>query len=190
MMVDIGLKDVANRAGVSTATASNALSGARPVAEITRQRVFDIAEEFNYRPNLVARGLRLQKTRTIALLVNDISNPYYPAVARAVHDRIGTHGYASFIGNIAAETVPIALIIGRESHGLGEALGIANLIPKQADTMPAVVGALIGSAGGVDAVPRSWRDRVETLRGLGVRSTAGVTLRDLTQQLIEIRKRS
>ena len=89
-------------------------------------------------------------------------------------------------GNIAAETVPLALIIGRESHGLDEALGIANLIPKQADTMPAMVGALIGSAGGVNAVPRTWRERVEILRGLGVRSTAGVALRDLAQQLIEI----
>jgi hypothetical protein len=48
------------------------------------------------------------------------------------------------------------------------------------------VGALIGSAGGVNAVPRTWRERVEILRGLGVRSTAGVALRDLAQQLVEI----
>jgi ADP-ribosylglycohydrolase len=90
-------------------------------------------------------------------------------------------------GNIAAETAPLALIIARESHSLGAALGLANLIPKQADTMPAMVGALIGSAGGVDAIPRTWRERVETLRGFGVRSTAGVVLRDLAQQLIKIR---
>jgi len=99
MSLEVGLKDVALRAGVSPATASNALSGARPVSEQTRQRVFAIAEELNYRPNLVARGLRRQETRTIALLVADIANPYYPAVARAIHDRIGAHGYVSFIGN-------------------------------------------------------------------------------------------
>ncbi|MFE4951087.1 LacI family DNA-binding transcriptional regulator [Leifsonia sp. NPDC056665] len=99
MSLEVGLKDVALRAGVSPATASNALSGTRPVAEETKRRVFAVAEELNYRPNLVARGLRRQETRTIALLVADIANPYYPAVARAIHDRIGAHGYVSFIGN-------------------------------------------------------------------------------------------
>ncbi|MEY9852829.1 LacI family transcriptional regulator [Leifsonia sp. EB41] len=99
MTLEVGLKEVAIRAGVSPATASNALSGTRPVAEATRRRVFAVAEELNYRPNLVARGLRRQETRTIALLVADIANPYYPAVARAIHDRIGAHGYVSFIGN-------------------------------------------------------------------------------------------
>lgn len=99
MSLEVGLKDVALRAGVSPATASNALSGARPVAEATRLRVFQVAEAMNYHPNLVARGLRRQETRTIALLVADIANPYYPAVARAIHDRISDHGYVSFIGN-------------------------------------------------------------------------------------------
>ncbi|WP_426516086.1 LacI family DNA-binding transcriptional regulator [Diaminobutyricibacter sp. McL0618] len=99
MSLEVGLKEVAFRAGVSPSTASNALSGARPVSEQTRKRVFAIAEELNYRPNLVARGLRRQETRTIALLVADIANPYYPAVARAIQDRIGAHGYVSFIGN-------------------------------------------------------------------------------------------
>ncbi|NEN07691.1 LacI family transcriptional regulator [Diaminobutyricibacter tongyongensis] len=99
MSLEVGLKDVALRAGVSPSTASNALSGARYVSAETRQRVFEIAEAMNYRPNLVARGLRRQETRTISLLVNDIANPYYPAVARAIHDRIGAHGYVSFIGN-------------------------------------------------------------------------------------------
>ncbi|MFD6697929.1 MULTISPECIES: LacI family DNA-binding transcriptional regulator [unclassified Microbacterium] len=99
LMVDVALRDVALRAGVSPATASNALSGARYVAEKTRQRVFAVAEEMNYRPNLVARGLRRQETHTIALLVADISNPYYPSVARGIHDRVSGRGYASFIGN-------------------------------------------------------------------------------------------
>jgi ADP-ribosylglycohydrolase len=91
-------------------------------------------------------------------------------------------------GNVAAETVPLALIIAREARTLGEALGIANLIPKQADTMPAMVGALIGSAGGVEAVPRTWRDRVERLRGIGVRSVSGVLLRDMAQQLVDLQE--
>ncbi|HEY5225070.1 MAG TPA: LacI family DNA-binding transcriptional regulator [Microbacteriaceae bacterium] len=103
MSQDVALKDVARRAGVSPATVSNALSGARPVNEQTRQRIVAIAEALNYRPNKVARSLRRQETRTIALLVADIANPYYPAVARAIQDRAGAKGYVSFIGNTDGE---------------------------------------------------------------------------------------
>jgi LacI family transcriptional regulator len=99
MSQEVRVKDVARRAGVSAATVSNALSGSRPVAEATRQRIVAAAEALNYRPNLVARGLRRQETRTIAVLVADIANPYYPVVARAIHDRTDPEGYVSFIGN-------------------------------------------------------------------------------------------
>lgn len=87
-------------------------------------------------------------------------------------------------GNVAAETVPLALIIARESQSFAEAIGIANLVPKQADTMPAMVGALFGAGHGTSSIPATWRDRVETLRGYGVPSTAGVRLRDLAEQLV------
>lgn len=90
-------------------------------------------------------------------------------------------------GNIAAETLPLALIIARQSQSLGEALGYANLIPKQADTMPAMVGALLGAAGGTEAIPATWRERVELLRGVSVPSTSGVRLSDAAQQLIKLR---
>ncbi|NEN07698.1 hypothetical protein G3T36_17720 [Diaminobutyricibacter tongyongensis] len=89
-------------------------------------------------------------------------------------------------GNIAAETLPLALIIARESQSFAEALGIANLVPKQADTMPAMVGALIGAAYGTSAIPATWRDRVETLRGYTVPSTAGVRLRAVAEQLVNV----
>ncbi len=86
-------------------------------------------------------------------------------------------------GNVAAETLPLAFIIARESHSFAEALGIANLVPKQADTMPAMVGALIGAARGSAAVPSTWHERVEVLHGYSVPSTAGVSLRTLAEQL-------
>ena len=89
-------------------------------------------------------------------------------------------------GNVAAETVPLALIIAREAQTFAEAIGIANLIPKQADTMPAMVGALVGSAYGVNAIPVTWRERVELLRGYTVPSTAGVRLLDLARQLLQL----
>lgn len=62
------IKDVAKRAGVAVSTASYALSGRRPVAEETRQRILRAIEELNYQPNLVARSLINKRTRLIALL--------------------------------------------------------------------------------------------------------------------------
>ncbi|QAY62808.1 ADP-ribosylglycohydrolase family protein [Xylanimonas allomyrinae] len=90
-------------------------------------------------------------------------------------------------GNIAAETLPLALIIARESASFAEAIGVANLMPKQADTMPAMVGSLLGAVAGVEAIPPAWRERVETLRGYGVPSTAGVRLLEVAKELVRVR---
>ncbi|MFD6697922.1 MULTISPECIES: ADP-ribosylglycohydrolase family protein [unclassified Microbacterium] len=87
-------------------------------------------------------------------------------------------------GNVAAETLPLALIIARESRSFAEAIGIANLVPKQADTMPAMVGALLGATGGTTAIPATWRERIETLRGYGVPLTKGMQLRVVAERLL------
>jgi LacI family transcriptional regulator len=69
------------------------------VSAETRERIMKVIEEQNYRPNMVARSLRSRKTQSVALLLVDIANPYYPAVARAVHDVLAVEEYVSFIGN-------------------------------------------------------------------------------------------
>lgn len=93
------IASVAAAAGVSPTTVSHALSGKRAVSPHTRRRILKAVEEQNYRTNMVARSLRSRKTHSVALLLVDIANPYYPAVARAVHDVLATEGYVSFIGN-------------------------------------------------------------------------------------------
>lgn len=93
------IQSVAAAAGVSPTTVSHALSGKRAVSEETRMRILEAIEEQNYRPNMVAKSLRSRRTQSVALLLVDIANPYYPTVARAIHDRLETEGYVSFIGN-------------------------------------------------------------------------------------------
>ncbi|BBJ37905.1 ribose operon repressor [Streptomyces antimycoticus] len=93
------IESVAAAAGVSPTTVSHALSGKRAVSAATRKRVMEAVEQQNYRPNMVARGLRSRRTQSVALLLVDIANPYYPAVARAIHDVLAGEGYVSFIGN-------------------------------------------------------------------------------------------
>ena len=84
---------------------------------------------------------------------------------------------------MVAETLPLALLIARSAGGFAEGLGLAALLPKQADTMPAMVGALLGAAAGADALPPSWVAPVETLRGVCVPSTRGLRLRALAAEL-------
>ena len=65
----------------------------------TKARVQAAVDRLGYRPNLVATGLRSQRTHTVALLVADISNPYYPELARSIGDALAVDGYIPFILN-------------------------------------------------------------------------------------------
>jgi DNA-binding LacI/PurR family transcriptional regulator len=78
------ITDVAHRAGVTAATVSNVLTGRVAVSEKTRARVIKAIDELGYRPNLVARGLALGKTFTIAIVVPTITNPFFAEVVEEV----------------------------------------------------------------------------------------------------------
>ena len=103
------------------------------------------------------------------------------AAVPAFNDDVANRTYN--FGNVVAETLPLALLIAGRCSGLEQGLAIATLVPKQADTLPAMVGALLGGAFGGTAIPRSWASRVEELTGVCVPSTLGVRLRDLAAAL-------
>jgi DNA-binding LacI/PurR family transcriptional regulator len=70
------LSDVAKRAGTSITTVSRVLSGSdHPVASETREQVFAAAEELDFKPNALTRVLAKQVTRTIGLIIGDITDP-------------------------------------------------------------------------------------------------------------------
>jgi LacI family transcriptional regulator len=94
---------VAALAGVSATTVSHALNGRRPVSEATRRRVLDAIEELGYRPNVVARGLRAGRSLTIGLVIPDITNPFYPVLARGLQDVLGPAGYDEIVTNTNGE---------------------------------------------------------------------------------------
>ena len=93
------IKDVALAAGVSTATVSRVLANKSRVKDETRQRVLDSIEQLNYRPNLIARSLRAQKSAKIGLVVSDIRNPFFTAIGRAVEDAAYEQGYSVLMCN-------------------------------------------------------------------------------------------
>lgn len=94
--------DVAKRAGVSQPTVSRVLNHNDTTVQIsdeTRQRVMAAVEELGYRPNVLARSLRTQRTQTIALMIADLSNGFYHPIARAVLDVAHNRGYEVLISN-------------------------------------------------------------------------------------------
>jgi LacI family fructose operon transcriptional repressor len=93
------IKDVAKTAGVSTATVSRVLANHSRIKDETRQRVLEAVEQLNYRPNLIARSLRAQKSAKIGLVVSDIRNPFFTAISRAVEDSAYEQGYSVLMCN-------------------------------------------------------------------------------------------
>lgn len=88
----VTIREVADAAGVSTATVSRALSGVQTVDPELVERVRQSADRLGYRANRVARALRRQSTQTVGLVVPDITDPFYPAVVRAIERELRRAG--------------------------------------------------------------------------------------------------
>lgn len=82
----ITIYDVAREAGVSMATVSRVVNGNKNVKENTRQKVLDVIERLDYRPNAVARGLASKKTTTVGVVIPNISNAYFSTLAKGIDD--------------------------------------------------------------------------------------------------------
>ncbi|MDD2201496.1 MAG: LacI family DNA-binding transcriptional regulator [Firmicutes bacterium] len=91
--------EIAERVGVSPATVSRALSGKDYVRQELRDEILEVAKEMNYHPNQQARSLVLKETHTIGLVVPDITNPFFPSIARGVEDVAHAHGYNVILCN-------------------------------------------------------------------------------------------
>ena len=97
------LRDVARKAGVSMKTASRVANHQGEVSGETRDRVLSAIRELGYRPSKLARGLVTHRTDTVGLVLGDISNPFFPEVARGVLDNAEQAGYNVFVCNSDGE---------------------------------------------------------------------------------------
>jgi LacI family transcriptional regulator len=95
----VTIQDVAERAGVSAMTVSRVINHPARVAASTRQRVEQAIHDLGFVPNALARSLLRGRTHTIALLVSDISNPFFTQIARGVEDVAQRNGYTVIFGN-------------------------------------------------------------------------------------------
>jgi LacI family transcriptional regulator/LacI family repressor for deo operon, udp, cdd, tsx, nupC, and nupG len=98
----VTMRDVAQAAGVSQGTVSRVLSNSSTtvaISEETRKRVMEAVEALGYHPNLVAQSLRTQRTYMIAVMIADISNPFYHTIVRTVQDIAREHNFDVLIAN-------------------------------------------------------------------------------------------
>jgi LacI family transcriptional regulator len=95
------IRDVATRAGVSTATVSRVLAGIGNSKAETAAAVMEAVQELGYRPSGVARSLRMRRTRTLGLIVTDIQNPFFPELVQAADDAARSIGYSILLGSAA-----------------------------------------------------------------------------------------
>jgi LacI family transcriptional regulator len=97
----VTLRDVAKRAGVHAGTASRALNPQTRslVNQVTAKKVMEAATELGYRPNSMARGLKINRSFTIGVLVPDLTNPLFPPIVRGIEDELAKSGYTALLAN-------------------------------------------------------------------------------------------
>jgi LacI family transcriptional regulator, galactose operon repressor len=116
------IKDIAREADVSYATVSRALNNKYGVKPATKARISDIAKRLRYSPNAIARGLVMRQTHTLGLILPDITNPFFPEVARGVEDFAQENGYSVFLCNTnwerRRESDYVGLLAEKRADGL------------------------------------------------------------------------
>ena len=114
--------DIAEKAGVSPATVSRVINNSDSVGKKTREKVQKIIDEMDYIPNTVVRGVVKQSTRTIALIMMDIANPFFSEITYGVESALRRFGYSMFLcnSNYSRETEKFHLMemVGRRVDGI------------------------------------------------------------------------
>lgn len=121
----IRMADIATKLGVSRTTVSRVLSGksvAFRIAPETAERILKEAEKVGYQPSQLARGLRTAFSRTLGLLVSDISNPFFANIAWAAEQAAEQQGFAVIVGSsgedLKRERAYVNNLISRGADGL------------------------------------------------------------------------
>lgn len=122
----VTLNDIARRAGLSISTVSRVLnkkSARSRISAETEKLVLKTSKELNYRPNQLARGLRLKRTHTLGLVVPDISNPFFSYITKSVQNVSHKMGYSLVVCD-TDENLPLEI----EHTNLLRSKGVDGLI--------------------------------------------------------------
>jgi LacI family transcriptional regulator len=119
------IKELADKLEVSPTTVSRVLNGKSKIFRIsheTSQKVLDAALKYHYSPNRIARGLKLEKTETIGLIIPDIANPYFGSIAKTIELEARYNEYSIILCDSLDDEITEAellqLLAGRKVDGI------------------------------------------------------------------------
>lgn len=119
-MINIGA--VAEKAGVSKTTVSRVINGSHLVKSSTVELVRQVIAELEYEPNVLARGLRLNETKTVGVIVSNVLNPFFTAIVRGIEDVASAANYNIVLCNTdekpEKERQYIQTLVGKQVDGL------------------------------------------------------------------------
>lgn len=185
----VRMRDVAESAGVSTATVSLALAGDPRISPSTRDRVLGVARELGYRPHAGARSLRTDATRALGLVVGDVANPFFGELAAAVEREAARRGHTVVLCNADEETEQQDRYL--ESL-LGERKVDGVMIVAASSLSPSLISALHSGARLVFVDrPVTGEHRSKDVRDLLkrcplVRADGSTAIREATRHLLEL----
>ena len=135
------IRDVAKRAGVAPITVSRCINNSGYCSQEVRERIESAIAELGFVPNRLASGLRSKRTHTLALVLTDITNPFFTTIARGVEDTASEAGYTVIFCNtdesVAKEQMYLQMLLEKRVDGIllvpaGSGSDSVNLIKKQA----------------------------------------------------------
>ena len=129
----VTIKDVAKLAGFSTATVSYVVNETRHVSEDKREKVKHAMQELKYFPSALARSLRVQRTRTIGLIVPQLGNQYFTNLAHGIGEILQQNGYSLIISESGDKTTAEEKIIHTFNSLLVDGLIIVPCDPRESD---------------------------------------------------------
>lgn len=107
--VAVTIRDVAREAGFSVATVSRYMNRNGYISDVASKKIQHVMDELDYKPNEIARGLARKRTNMIALIIPDITNPFFPELVVAIERMAKEKGYSLILINSDEEILQTAL---------------------------------------------------------------------------------
>ncbi|WP_127126707.1 LacI family DNA-binding transcriptional regulator [Georgenia sp. SYP-B2076] len=140
----VKLADGARLAGVSSGTASRVINGTGDVAPARVEAVERAVRDLDYRPNMVARSLRRQRSQTLGFVVPDVTNPFFSELALSVEITAARRGFSVILGNSEnssrSETTYLQNLVDRQGDGLAVVpVDATGALPRSVRATPTVI---------------------------------------------------
>lgn len=152
--MSVSIEDVAQRANVSISTVSRVLNRRNIVNEATRKRVEDAIKELGYRPNVFARGLMLQKSNILGLVLPDLHGEFYSEIIRGVNTQAREMDYQLMVSSVGRNDDGSAVLSTVSSHGMvdGVIVMVSDIDARTKKMLREVTMPFVVMDGNVDGV--------------------------------------